>query len=209
LQYYTEGNVPEGLMFAPKEWNADQVREFDSWFNSLMAGNTAEMRRIKFVPGGDGAKFDQLKPIELKSPFDEWLARIVCFAFSIPPSAFVSMMNRATAEQADETGKSEGLMPLVVTIENVINQMLRKWGGFDDIEFAFSTERAVDAIKQAEGVKQATILEAQGKAEAIRLVNGAAKQYFQGTAITLRQLEVARTPSGSTRRSSSPPTRAS
>ena len=36
-----------------------------------------------------------------------------------------------------------------------------------------------------------TILEAQGKAEAIRLVNEAARQYFQGTAITLRQLEVA------------------
>jgi len=44
---------------------------------------------------------------------------------------------------------------------------------------------------QAGGVKKATFLEAEGKAEAIRLVNEAAKQYFTGSAITLRQLEVA------------------
>ena len=41
-------------------------------------------------------------------------------------------------------------------------------------------------VQQAGGVKQATILEAEGKAEAIRLVNEAAKQYFTGSAITLR-----------------------
>jgi phage portal protein BeeE len=149
LQHFTEGNVPEGLMFTPR-LECDQVREFDSWFNSLLSGNTAEMRRIKFVPGGDGGKFEQIKPVELKSHFDEWLARIVCFAFSVPPTAFVSMMNRATAEQADETGKTEGLLPLITSVENLLNQILSKWGGYDDIEFSFVTERAVDAMKQAE-----------------------------------------------------------
>ncbi|MGE5832498.1 MAG: SPFH domain-containing protein [Methanomicrobiales archaeon] len=79
------------------------------------------------------------------------------------------------------------------TMNKVVKALNEKTAAID---FATATETNADgqrraAIKQAEGVKQATILEAQGKAEAIRLVNEAAKQYFQGTAITLRQLEVA------------------
>jgi len=79
------------------------------------------------------------------------------------------------------------------TMNRVVKALNEKTAAID---FATATETNADgqrraAIKQAEGVRQATILEAQGKAEAIRLVNEAAKQYFQGTAITLRQLEVA------------------
>ena len=33
-----------------------------------------------------------------KDEFDEWLARIVCYAFSLPPTAFIRQVNRATAE---------------------------------------------------------------------------------------------------------------
>jgi hypothetical protein len=47
-----------------------------------------------------------MKPIQaegsagelLKSEYDEWPARIICFAFSISPTAFVNMMNRATSD---------------------------------------------------------------------------------------------------------------
>jgi regulator of protease activity HflC (stomatin/prohibitin superfamily) len=45
------------------------------------------------------------------------------------------------------------------------------------------------AIKLAEADKQATILRAEGQAEAIKLVNEAANQYFIGNAQILRKLE--------------------
>ena len=62
------------------------------------------------------------------------------------------------------------------------------------VDFATATETAADGqrraeIKKAEGIKQAKILEAQGEAEAIRLVNEAAEQYFTGNAQVLRKLE--------------------
>lgn len=47
------------------------------------------------------------------------------------------------------------------------------------------------AIKQAEGVRQARILQAQGEAEAIQLVNEAAEKYFVGNAQLLKRLETA------------------
>ena len=62
------------------------------------------------------------------------------------------------------------------------------------IDYATATETVADGqkraeIKKAEGIKQANILRAQGEAEAIRLVNDAANQYFIGNAQILRKLE--------------------
>ncbi len=62
------------------------------------------------------------------------------------------------------------------------------------IDFATAAETTADgekraAIKRAEGVKQSQILQAEGEAEAIRLVNDAANQYFVGNAQLLKRLE--------------------
>jgi regulator of protease activity HflC (stomatin/prohibitin superfamily) len=62
------------------------------------------------------------------------------------------------------------------------------------IDFATATETVADGqkraeIKKAEGIKQARILEAEGEAEAIKLVNEAAEEYFVGNAQVLRKLE--------------------
>src|ERR1700745_3144070 len=40
LQHFTEGNVPPGLMTAPPDWNSQQIKEFQDWFDSLVPGKT-------------------------------------------------------------------------------------------------------------------------------------------------------------------------
>ena len=62
------------------------------------------------------------------------------------------------------------------------------------IDFATATETVADGqkraeIKKAEGIRQARILEAEGEAAAIKLVNEAAQEYFVGNAQVLRKLE--------------------
>jgi len=62
------------------------------------------------------------------------------------------------------------------------------------IDYATATETAADGqkraeIKKAEGIRQARILEAEGEAAAIKLVNEAAEHYFVGNAQVLRKLE--------------------
>jgi len=62
-------------------------------------------------------------------------------------------------------------------------------------DFATAVEIKADgakrsAIKQAEGVRQARILEAQGEAEAIQLVNESADRYFVGNSQLLKRLEM-------------------
>ena len=62
------------------------------------------------------------------------------------------------------------------------------------IDFATAQETTADGarraeIKKADGIKQGRILEAEGEAQAIKLVNEAANQYFIGNAQLLRRLE--------------------
>lgn len=66
------------------------------------------------------------------------------------------------------------------------------------VDYATATETVADGqkraeIKKAEGVRQARILQAQGEAEAIRLVNEAANTYFVGNAQLLRRLQAVET----------------
>jgi regulator of protease activity HflC (stomatin/prohibitin superfamily) len=62
------------------------------------------------------------------------------------------------------------------------------------IDYATATETKADGekrskIKEAEGVRQSSILHAEGEAEAIRMVNEAANKYFVGNAQLLRKLQ--------------------
>jgi len=66
------------------------------------------------------------------------------------------------------------------------------------VDFATAAETQADGfkraeIKKAEGIRQGKILAAEGEAQAIKLVNEAAQQYFVGNAQLLRRLEALET----------------
>jgi hypothetical protein len=69
----------------PQGWTPDQIKQFQDYWNTEFAGDLAKRRRAKFVPGEAAAKVVQTKEPQHKDDFDEWLARIICFAFSVPP----------------------------------------------------------------------------------------------------------------------------
>ena len=98
LNYYTEGNIPESLIGVPNFWTPDQIKNFQDYWDLYFDGDLARRRRAKFVPGGVAKTFIQTKEPELKNAFDEWIARVVCFAFSVSPQPFINQMNRSTSE---------------------------------------------------------------------------------------------------------------
>src|SRR5574341_1145435 len=57
-------------------------------------------------------------------------------------------------------------------------------------EFEAAEQKKLAIIQRAEGEREASIKVAQGKAEAIRLVNESAQQYFVGNAQILKQMEM-------------------
>ncbi len=143
LNYFTEGNIPEALISCPPDWRPGQIREMQQLFDDMLRGNLSERSGAKFVPGGLNVQFT--KDALLKDEFDEWLARIICYAFSVPPTAFVKQMNRATADNAHDTGMQEGLAPLQNWVKALIDRVLAEDFAAPDLEFQWNEDRALSA----------------------------------------------------------------
>lgn len=148
LEYYREGNAPEGFYSLPESWTPDQIQKFQDYFDNLQSGNLGQRRRLKFM-AGKGA-YTPVREPPLKNEFDEWLVRIVCFAFSYPVSAFVSQVNRATAEQHEAQAEREGLEPIKTWAADLLNEVIERDFNTDEIEFAWVEENEIDPKKQAE-----------------------------------------------------------
>jgi hypothetical protein len=147
MSYYTEGNVPEALIGVPEAWTTDQIALYQAYWDDLMEGNLAQRRHAKFVPAG--VKVMDIKEHALKDDYDEWLARVVCFAFSINPQPFTKMMNRATAETIQEATMEEGLRPILQWIKNLMNFILWKHFQVQDLEFDFEDKEEISPEAQA------------------------------------------------------------
>ena len=71
------------------------------WLDSKLSGVTAEQAKLLWVPAGTRYRHSRTP---IKDEFDEWLARVVCYAFSLPPTAFVRQIDRGTAAQDRTAG---------------------------------------------------------------------------------------------------------
>ena len=105
------------------------------------------------MPGGVAKTFIPTRDAELKGAYDEWLARIVCFAFSISPQAFLAQMNRATAETAQQAALAEGLAPIQTWVKQLVDHLLITEFDAPDLEFCWRDERDIDP-QQAASVAQ-------------------------------------------------------
>ncbi|MCL1909208.1 MAG: phage portal protein [Holophagaceae bacterium] len=148
LSYYTEGSVPDSIFAVPSEWNSEQISEFQSHWNSLFGeGNIANRRGARFVPGG--TTYINTKEAILKDQYDEWLARIICFAFSISPQALIPQMNRATAEVAEESSKSSGLEPIKNWLKGLMDRIISEVYLMPELEFCWLQKAAIKPTDQA------------------------------------------------------------
>lgn len=149
LNYFTEGNIPEALATVPQNWTMAQIKEFQTYWDDLMAGHMANRRRMRWVPF-DASKIKELKQPDHKNEFEEWLARLICFAFSISPSSLIKELNRSTAETNKEIATSEGLMPLLNMLRTKLNYIIQKVMGFKDLQFVWKLGDSIDALQQAQ-----------------------------------------------------------
>lgn len=146
LQTYTDGNIPESLISVPESWTVQQIQQFQIYWDSVMENPTVR-RKARFVPAGmnyypthsDGQIYDQ---------FDEWLARVVAYAFSLPATPFVRQMNRATAESAYETALEEGLEPTLQWLKRLIDNEIEHFLGKPGYELVWDNIRTLNPQEQ-------------------------------------------------------------
>ncbi len=148
LDYYRTGSSPDAFATLPKEWTIDQVKSFQDYFDALMSGNAARRRMLKFMPSE--FKLIETRQPPLKDLYDEWLARVICYAFSVPATPFVAQVNRATSETMRLQATQEGLVPLKTWIKNALDQIIQVCMGEPNLEFVWVGDDAVDPLQQAQ-----------------------------------------------------------
>ena len=148
LDYYTEGSIPDALIGVPTGWTPDQIRQFQDYWDTEFAGDLARRRRAKFVPGDTAARIHQTKEPDHKSDFDEWLARIICFAFSVPPQWAVKLMNRATADNQSDQSEEEGLEPTKEWVKDLVDEIIAEEFASPDLELHWLEEDADPAATE-------------------------------------------------------------
>lgn len=146
LSYYTDGTVPDAFMSVPETWSPEVIAQYQLYLDSVLSGQQGERRKLRLVPGGSVITF--AKEELLKNEFDEWLARIVCFCFSLPPSALVKQVNRATASTAKDAAQEEGLEPEKIWLKDLMDDALERQGAAD-LEWQWQDEEIVDPIAKA------------------------------------------------------------
>ena len=148
LDYYQAGSVPDAFGTVPKEWTSDQMRDFQDYFDAKMAGNLHRRRMLKFMHAD--FKLIEYRQPPLKDQYDEWLARVICYAFSVPATPFVSQVNRATSETMRLQATQEGLLPLKTWVKTVLDRVIQECMGEPDLEFAWVGDDAIDPLQQAQ-----------------------------------------------------------
>lgn len=146
--YYTSGNVPEGLLPMPESWTMQQIKDFQNWLDGMLAGNLARKRRLIAIPDTKkGVQFSKEKV--LTDGTDDYLTRVVAFAFSVSPQNLIKQVNRGTAKESTDVAQIEGLEPVLKHIENVVNELMQIAKPGTGCEFAYQDEREMDPVKQA------------------------------------------------------------
>ena len=144
---FAEGNTPSGIITMPETFTPSDIERVQTNLDSR-AGDLARRRRQIVLPAGSGYIKTAADP--LLDSFDEWLAKVICFAFDISPQQLIKQQNRATAEASDAMAKEEGLLSSQRFIKSIIDRVIRDFYDPDLIEFTWAQEEQIDPLKQAQ-----------------------------------------------------------
>ena len=151
LNFWQDGTIPDLIVTVPDAWTPRQIAMFQAHFDALLSGNLRLKSKVRFLPGG-------MKPFDIKnssgeslwSERDENLIRLACYAYSVSPAPFIKMLNRATAQNAQQMAEEEGLYPLMSYWKDcVMDPIIQERFGYDDVEFVFLPRPEPDEEKQA------------------------------------------------------------
>lgn len=145
--YFTDGNLTDGIFIGPTEWTVDQIRTWQTYWDDMFEGNVANRRHGWWVPAG--SSFEEIKQPALKDEFDEWIARIVCFAFSTNPGPFIKAQNRSNQESQQEVAEDGGVATYMAFIKRLIDAVLFDLG-LGHLEFRWASDREFDPLIAAQ-----------------------------------------------------------
>jgi len=141
LAYFTSGTIPEGLFSITAQWSQQQINTYQENFDTMLEGRDDARRRLRFVPSGE---FHDTKARQWDYEFQEWLGRVISWAFGVSPMPIAKIMNRATAEMQEVSAIESGVRPLAEFLEDAMNDYIAGPLESPDIEAHFGADETED-----------------------------------------------------------------
>jgi hypothetical protein len=146
LNQFNEGNVPTGTMSMPENWGAEEIEKFQTLWDAMLAGDPKLRSRVRMVPhGSELKKFKDDEVFGLHNAFDEWMARIICYAFGVDYSSFVAQSNRSSAETSERKEQEQGLAGYRLYLQRLVNKLIWEHMGEGRVKFKWITDHSYDA----------------------------------------------------------------
>lgn len=154
LDYFRENNVPEGFLALPSDsaMTLEQVEEWQSWFDGILAGDRRMTHRLKILPAG-AEYIPTKKPEDMAfEKFELWLAMITCAMFEVQPQdiGLTLQVNKASAEVQQNVGKEKGLIPTGNFLKGIFDEIIQKDLGFVNLQFQWVNINPIDRKEEVE-----------------------------------------------------------
>jgi len=154
LGYLSDGNVPEGIYSLPEGWQPQQIKEFQEYFDALLAGDETMTSRMKFMPPGTYTPTKKRDDMAFKE-FNDWLMQITCALFEVNPidlgfNPKSGLGGKGFVDGLQNGSYDKGLLPLALFVEEIFTKIIQDDLGFTNLKFNFPTLKEKDAKGQAE-----------------------------------------------------------
>lgn len=150
LARYTDGAIPEGLIFPPGDaettWTPEQLQEYEQAFNGLLAGNDRYKVRMKFgPPGGTFVDTRSGEDTEKLMAFDTFLLNITVavFGLTMDEISFTQDSNRSVGQSQQNVVYRRVIEPLANRYAHFFTRMVKEkfdrrlrvmWTGMEERE---------------------------------------------------------------------------
>jgi len=154
LAYLTDGNIPEGFYTMPDSWTPQNIKDFQEYFDAMMAGDENVTRRLKFMPAGQYSP--TTKPTDMAfEQFNDWLMKITCALFEVNPVDIgflpkTGLGGKGFVDGMQQGSYDKGLLPLALFIEEMFTKLIQEEFGYDKLKFSFPSLKEKDAKGVAE-----------------------------------------------------------
>ena len=157
LNYLRENNVPEGFITLPEDqaMTKDQVEQWQTWFDSMVAGDPRFTHRLKFLPNGSTYQ-PSTKPEDMSfEKFEMWLLQQTCAMFEVQPQdlGITLHINKATSQSQQEIGVTRGLIPLANFIKEIFDDLIQEELGFPALQWQWTNINPVDRKEESDIAK--------------------------------------------------------
>lgn len=165
---FDDGTTPDTWMqtdlnaAGPASMSPDMLRQWETLFNQMLAGNFEERRKVHLLPKGFEPKEMRSFQDKFKPDLFEMLVKIICMCFSVMPTEIGFPPSSGIGGKGHQEGEANSayrkdIRPSVTWLQGLMTEISRSWLGMPaELQFTFIGYETEDQT-EAESVSDARV----------------------------------------------------